>query len=67
VVNRLLGLLGWCEVNLFAAGQILKRRRARAQSGRWSQWLASRAAVPFRWLTRWLLIHMGGCTDDLTG
>ena len=66
MVNRLLGLLGWCEVKLFAAGRIIKRRLVGAQSGRWPQDLTSLAATPFRWLTR-LLIKMRGFTDDLTG
>lgn len=58
VVSRLLGLLGWCEVKLFAAGRIIKRRLVGAQSQRWSQGLTSLAATPFRWLTRLLLIKM---------
>jgi len=67
MVNRLLGLLGWCEVKLFAAGRIIKRRLVGERSGCWPQGLTSLAATPFRWLTRLLLIKMRGFTDDLTG
>jgi len=67
MVNRLLGLLGWCEVKLFAAGRIIKQRLVGAQSGRLTAGLASLASMPFRWLTRLLLIRMRGFTDDLTG
>jgi len=67
MVNRLLGLLGWCEVKLFAAGRIIKRRLVGERSGRWPQGLTSLAATPFRWLTRLLLIRMRGFTDDVTG
>jgi hypothetical protein len=54
LVNRLLGLLGWGEIQLFAAGRAVKRRLVGAQSGRWTG-LASLAATPFRWLTRLLV------------
>ena len=66
MVNRLLGLLGWCEVKLFAAGRIAKQRLVGARSGHWSQRLTSLAATPFRRLTR-LLINVRGFGDDLTG
>ena len=66
MVSRLLGLLGWCEVKLFAAGRIIKRRLLGGQSGHWSQGLASLAATPFRWLTR-LLINVRGFSDGFTG
>jgi len=54
LVNRLLGLLGWGEVQLFAAGRTVKRRLVGAQSRPWTIRLASLAATPFRWLTRLL-------------
>jgi hypothetical protein len=54
LVNRLLGLLGWGEVQLFAAGRMIKRRLVGAQSRRWTG-LAGLAAAPFRWLTRLLV------------
>jgi len=54
LVNRLLGLLGWGEVQLFTAGRVVKRRLVGAQSGRWTG-LAGLAAAPFRWLTRLLV------------
>jgi len=53
-VNRLLGLLGWGEVQFFAAGRMIKRRLVGAQSKRWTG-LAVLAATPFRWLTRLLV------------
>jgi signal peptidase I len=55
MVNRLLGLLGWGEVQLFTAGRIAKRRLVGAQGGRWTMSLTSPAATPFRWLTRLLI------------
>jgi hypothetical protein len=54
MVNRLLGLLGWGEVQLFTAGRMIKRRLGCTQSGRWMG-LASLVATPFRWLTRLLV------------
>jgi signal peptidase I len=60
MVNRLLGLLGWCEVGLFTVGRIIKQRLEACPepSRRVGSWrLTSRAAMPFRWLTR-LLIHV---------
>jgi len=54
LVNRLLGLLGWGEVQLFTAGRTVKRRLVGAQSRPWTIRLASLAATPFRWLTRLL-------------
>jgi signal peptidase I len=66
MVNRLLGLLGWGEVQLFTAGRIAKRRLVGAQGGRWTVSLTSLAATPFRWLTR-LLIKIRGFTDDRPG
>ena len=66
MVNRLLGLSGWCEVQFFAAGRRVKRELVGAQSGRCTVGLASLAAVPFRWLTR-LLINVRGLSDGLTG
>jgi len=66
MVNRLLGLLGWCEVKVFAAGRRVKMALVGAQSGRWPVGLASMAAAPFRWLTR-LLINLRGFGDGLTG
>jgi hypothetical protein len=66
MVNWLLGLLGWGEVQLFTAGRLAKRRLVGAQGGRWTMNLASLAATPFRWLTR-LLIKRRGFTDDRPG
>ena len=66
MVNRLLGLLGWCELKLFAAGRIIKRRLVGVQRGRLTVGLANLAAVPFRWLTR-LLINVRGLSDGFTG
>ncbi len=54
LVNRLLGILGWGEVQLFTAGRMIKRRLVGTQSRPWAIRLASLAAVPFRWLTRLL-------------
>lgn len=58
LVNRSLGLLGWYEMRLFAAGRKVKRRLVGARSGRLTRGLASLAAVPFRWLTRLLLMRI---------
>lgn len=58
LVNRSLGLLGWYEVRLFAAGRKIKRRLVGARSGRLTRGLASLAAVPFRWMTRLLLMRI---------
>ena len=66
MVNRLLGLSGWCEAQFFAAGRRVKSKLPGAQSGRWPVGLASMAAAPFRWLTR-LLINLRGFGDGLTG
>lgn len=55
MVNRLLGLLGWCEVKLFAAGRMIKRRLLGAQSGCLTRGLAGLASMPFRWLARLLI------------
>jgi hypothetical protein len=54
-VNRLLGLLGWGEVQIFTAGRAVKQRLFSTQSGRWALRLASLAATPFCWLTRLLV------------
>jgi len=66
MVNRLLGLSGWCEAQFFAAGRRVKSKLPGAQSGRWPAGLASLAAAPFRWLTR-LLINVRGFSDDSHG
>ena len=54
MVNRTLGLLGWCEARIFALGRMIKRKLARGD-GRWPRGLASLGAAPFRWLTRLLI------------
>ena len=66
MVNRLLGLSGWCEAQFFAAGRRVKRELVGTQSRRWTVGLANLAAVPFRWLTR-LLINVRGLSDGFTG
>jgi len=55
VVNRVLGLLGWCEGQLFAAAHAVRRKLVGERGGRWTPSLARLVAAPFRWLTRLLL------------
>ncbi len=57
VVNRVLGLLGWCEMRIFAAARSARRRLPGGRGTRWTPSLSGLVAAPFRLLTRLLLLR----------
>jgi signal peptidase I len=57
VVNRVLGLLGWCEMRTFAAASIVGRKLLSGRYTRGGSSLSGLLATPFRLLTRLLLLR----------